>query len=483
MEKYRIDGRLGSVGNIFRCTRVADGAPFALKRIPLAHLDREAEQRARFEMGLAQRLHHPSIVRCFDAFEFAGNNVCLVLTHYTRGDLHAFLQSRVGARQGFLEEEHVMRWFVDVLLALHYLHSHGIVHRDVKASNVFLDGAAQSDAPAGVVLGDFGIAHVVDAEAHEATVSGTPQYMAPELLQSGNVHSFQSDVWALGCVLYEMLCFRHPFDAKDVSSLVVKVIRGNFPPLPQRYSRDVCELVVRLLDVDPSTRPTVEEVLAMPMVAQHLRRHFAAHTARGALSTVPDSDRRNYLVQMASLGVVPAQGTVTGREARAPAQPGGHSRRTSSLSPSRLSHQPSPTKSDSSPRGPLHGRRAQQPRGSVAGSHAVSSVAYNAHGGRHERLDAPVDHLSATGTSQFSSAPSAQESALYEAAREHDAAYTRLKDAHRRGMYGAATTSVRDTVDRVVYGPPARQAERRSPYRESSDSVGGLLGRPPAPAM
>lgn len=546
MEKYRLDGRLGAAANIFRATRVVDGEQLVIKRVPLAHEDAAGRQRARIEFGLAGKLRHPCVARCVEAFYFNDTDVCLAMQFYPRGDLAAAIARRTRNREPFIDEAVAMRWFVNLALALHYLHSHGIVHRDVKSSNCFLEGPADTEAPAGVVLGDFGIAQVAPAESSsngssvhdpQHVVSGTPQYMAPELLQSGNAHSFRSDVWSLGCVLYEMLSLRHPFEARDVSGLVVKVVRGNFPPLPQRYSHDVCELVVRLLDVNPATRPAIDEVLLTPFVHQHLRRYYAATVARGELlAHSTDAERRNFLNQMATLGVIPSSSLAAASSGAGPSSsepPGAPSssvarRRVSSLSPDRVA----PSQLDPHALAAQHSRQQQNgrlarpgPFGDASSAAAVASAAQPATHGRRagvppqrqlprgsadvvaaqlqegrwatarqssstnspstRRDSSPrsiggMDGATATSSSigllsDRSPARSEHEAALYEAAREHDVAYVRMKEAQRRGIHGQGTASVKDTVDRVVYGPAPPRVVRHSPLRDGSDSVAGLL--------
>jgi serine/threonine protein kinase len=524
MDKYRIDGRLGSAKNVFRVTRVVDGAQFIMKRIALSHLDAAGVRQAKLEFGLATRLHHPGVARSEEAFLFDEDNMCIIMPYYGRGDLSTFIARRIRNREHFLDEDFIMRWFINIVLALHYLHSHNIVHRDVKSSNIFLEGPADSDAAHGVVLGDFGIAQIqerlpggaIRSPRGDDAVSGTPQNMAPELLERGNSHTFRSDIWALGCVLYEMLCYRHPFESTDVSRLVVKVIQGNFAPLPRRYSREMCELVVRLLDVNPASRPLIDDVLDMPFVQAHVKRFYAAVVARGAFASMTPSSKQNLIAQMSALrantqpqppgtvlpSVVPPLHVAVGNHAGArlvapPAHSSRHSvvghTRTASMSPDRggvpLLHGSPRSDTESQISGPSHGRRAGAPallpsplamdvqrtsRASVASSAAISAyqpVPHLAQSRNSAHSSAPFSPLTATSSSRRSM--SETEMALYEAAREHDSAFVRLKDAQRRGLHGQGISSVKDTVDRVVYGPPAQRVAPRT--HDGTDGVAGFF--------
>ncbi|GET86012.1 protein kinase, putative [Leishmania tarentolae] len=103
----------------------------------------------------------------------------------------------------------------------------------------------------------------------EAAMKGTPLYMAPEVLQGGAA-SPKSDVWSLGCVLYELLALRHPFESRDLAPLVMRVLRGQREPLPAHYPRPIADLVNRMLCLDANQRPSCEEVLTLPCVRAYV---------------------------------------------------------------------------------------------------------------------------------------------------------------------------------------------------------------------
>ncbi|KAJ1634820.1 kinase-like domain-containing protein, partial [Pavlovales sp. CCMP2436] len=113
---------------------------------------------------------------------------------------------------------------------------------------------------------DFGIARVLTNTRELArTACGTPYYMSPEICD-GKPYNDKSDVWSLGCLLYEMLTLKCPFDARDMRGLVIKILRGAYPPLPATYSSAVHDLVGQLLRRSPLQRPSVNDILRMPMM-------------------------------------------------------------------------------------------------------------------------------------------------------------------------------------------------------------------------
>ena len=130
-----------------------------------------------------------------------------------------------------------------------------ILHRDLKTANIFL--TKDSD----VKLGDFGIAKLVSATKKQAsTVIGTPYYISPELCQ-GKPYDQKSDIWALGCILYEMVSRKKTFDGSNLPALVNKIMTGSFAPITGTYSQELKELIRSLLSKDPRLRPTTSDLL------------------------------------------------------------------------------------------------------------------------------------------------------------------------------------------------------------------------------
>eukprot|EP00668_Euglena_longa_P017108 GGOE01021450.1.p1 GENE.GGOE01021450.1~~GGOE01021450.1.p1 ORF type:complete len:1044 (+),score=259.28 GGOE01021450.1:341-3472(+) len=170
------------------------------------------------------------------------------------GDLWAKLQASAPT---LLPEVLVLHYFVQLCLALHHLHSQRVLHRDLKSANVFLT----SDNV--VKLGDFGISTVLQHTMSMAhTKCGTPYYFSPEICK-GRPYSYASDVWALGCILYELCALRHAFTGRSMTDLLQQITSGSSEPLSRPYSSDLCHLVEAMLTKDPAQRPTVEELLRL----------------------------------------------------------------------------------------------------------------------------------------------------------------------------------------------------------------------------
>jgi serine/threonine protein kinase len=148
-------------------------------------------------------------------------------------------------------------------MALYYLHEKKILHRDLKTQNIFLKHGR-------VRLGDFGIAKILDSTRELAnTCIGTPYYMSPELFKQ-KPYSYKSDIWALGCIMYEICNLRHAFDAQSISGLAIKILNGQYTPLSTTYSKTLRELITKMLSINPKDRPTIWDIINKPIIKKRI---------------------------------------------------------------------------------------------------------------------------------------------------------------------------------------------------------------------
>lgn len=177
---------------------------------------------------------------------------------------------RINAQKGALfQEDQILDWFVQICLALKHVHDRKILHRDIKSQNIFLtkDGTVQ--------LGDFGIARVLNSTVELArTCIGTPYYLSPEICEN-KPYNNKSDIWALGCVLYELCTLKHAFEAGNMKNLVLKIISGSFPPVSPHYSYDLRSLLSQLFKRNPRDRPSVNSILEKGFIAKRIEKFLS----------------------------------------------------------------------------------------------------------------------------------------------------------------------------------------------------------------
>ncbi|ETW04769.1 NEK protein kinase, variant 1 [Aphanomyces invadans] len=169
------------------------------------------------------------------------------------------------------DEAVVLPIFVQIAMALHHMHSCHVLHRDLKPKNVFVFENGR------VVVGDFGISKCLDLSNGLAqTLVGSPAYMCPEIFE-GKPYDFKADIWALGCILYELLTGRCPFKASSYPALVTRITSGAYAALPQTIRPALGRLVSAMLSQCPDDRPAIQEILHFP----GLHRYVEHYVERG----------------------------------------------------------------------------------------------------------------------------------------------------------------------------------------------------------
>ncbi|KAL7066797.1 protein kinase domain-containing protein [Cryptosporidium serpentis] len=252
----------GSYGKAILVKDIYKGKEYVMKVINISKLSPSERKDAINEVKLLNSVRHPCIVCFRESFVEAGL-LNIVMEYAERGDLFRRINAQKQLKRGFLERQ-IVRWLTQALLGLAHLHSRKILHRDIKSQNMFISYY-------GLKIGDFGIAKTLEnTGAFAKTTIGTPYYLSPEICSS-KPYSWSSDIWALGCVAYEMCSLRVPFDAPNLKMLVEKITNGIIAPISNIYSSGLQNVIMDMLITDSKLRPTASELLQYSRIEAELK--------------------------------------------------------------------------------------------------------------------------------------------------------------------------------------------------------------------
>eukprot|EP00392_Amoebophrya_sp_AT5.2_P001596 g1598.t1 len=235
----------GSFGQAWLVGHDEDGKRqnYVCKMIDISRCSQKEKKDALHEASVLKTLQHPYVVRYKESFLEDGW-LCIVQEYCEGGDMYQRIQKAKKQHQPFSESQ-IVTWFTQCMMGLKFIHEKKILHRDLKSSNFFLSKSGD------IKMGDFGIAKVLESTAAVAkTQIGTPYYLSPEICQE-KAYAWPSDIWAMGCILYELCCLRVPFDAADLRALDILVKDHNRRPTASVIlTRQILADRVRKFDAD-----------------------------------------------------------------------------------------------------------------------------------------------------------------------------------------------------------------------------------------
>lgn len=225
-------------------------------------LSEKEKQNALNEVRILASINNPYIIGYKEAF-FEDNTslLCIVMEHAAGGDIYNKITQHQRSRTFFKEEE-IWTSAIQMIIGLKTLHDMKILHRDLKSANIFLSKDAKT-----VKLGDLNVSKVAKANL-VYTQTGTPYYASPEVWRD-QPYDLKSDIWSLGCVIYEMAALKPPFRANDMQGLNRKIQKGVFDRIPSQYSSDLTSLISMCLQVSPSMRPNCDKLLSHPLILKY----------------------------------------------------------------------------------------------------------------------------------------------------------------------------------------------------------------------
>ncbi|CAH2107452.1 unnamed protein product [Euphydryas editha] len=243
----------GTYGNVYLCEKLKSGILNIVKDVELDVKIQNHKQEIANEVKILSKMQHPNIIKFHDCY-YVNKHVMICMEYATSGNLAEYMYQQCPK---LISQQEILFYFCQILLGVNYIHKLDIIHRDLKAENILLTGKN------GVIvkIGDFGISKMLESAKKTSTVIGTPYYLAPELCE-GNPYDTKSDVWALGCLLYEMCTHKRAFESETLVGLVKAITSGSVHPIDLTvYDRGIQDLIDSMLSILPDKRPTVKDLM------------------------------------------------------------------------------------------------------------------------------------------------------------------------------------------------------------------------------
>ncbi|XP_035136741.1 serine/threonine-protein kinase MARK1 isoform X14 [Callithrix jacchus] len=247
---YRLQKTIGK-GNFAKvklARHVLTGREVAVKIIDKTQLNPTSLQKLFREVRIMKILNHPNIVKLFEVIE-TEKTLYLVMEYASGGEVFDYLVAH-----GRMKEKEARAKFRQIVSAVQYCHQKCIVHRDLKAENLLLDGDMN------IKIADFGFSNEFTVGNKLDTFCGSPPYAAPELFQGKKYDGPEVDVWSLGVILYTLVSGSLPFDGQNLKELRERVLRGKYR-IPFYMSTDCENLLKKLLVLNPIKRGSLEQIM------------------------------------------------------------------------------------------------------------------------------------------------------------------------------------------------------------------------------
>ena len=246
----------GTYGKVKLATHNESGKKYAVKEVAKKKMSHMQMFQQMKEIEVLKMSQHPNIIKLVDLFE-NGISYHIVLEYMTGGDLYAYFQ----AFEFNLSEKRVCEIIYQILQGLQYLHSYGIVHRDLKLENVMMTNKTSGAVPK---LVDFGLSKMIGPSELAQEPFGTLGYVAPEILES-KLYTSQCDLWSIGCITHALICGTLPFDDPDRDELIRITCCAPFEftdPVWRKISASCKDLVHSLLAKNPEERISLDAAMA-----------------------------------------------------------------------------------------------------------------------------------------------------------------------------------------------------------------------------
>ena len=254
----RVIGK-GSFGSVYLVRRKVDQKIYALKTVFLEKLNKKEQENSVNEVRLLASVSHPNVIGYKEAFWDEKNSSLNIIMEYADdGDLQTKINKK-RKEQKYFNENLIWLYSIQMIEGLKALHDKKIMHRDLKSANIFLTKNNHQ-----CKLGDMNVSKVIK-EKFLTTQTGTPYYASPEVWRN-EPYSYKSDLWSIGCVIYEMCELRPPFNGNDLDELFENICKGKIRRISNYYSDDLWKMILMLLQHDVNKRVDCQEFLNSELI-------------------------------------------------------------------------------------------------------------------------------------------------------------------------------------------------------------------------
>ena len=257
----------GAFSTVYLVKRKKDNKLYALKAITMERLSKIEQQNSVNEVRILSSINNPYIIAYKEAFwNEKDKTLNIVMEYCDDGDLELKINIMKRNRNKF-DEKLIWNYAIQILFGLKALHDKKIIHRDLKSANIFLSKLNSS-----CKIGDLNVGKVLKKNKDQNSTNlriGTPSYSSPEIWKKEKI-TYKSDIWSLGCIVYEMCCLRMPFKGKTMDELKDNICNGKFDKISSRYSTELSEFINLMLEIDVNKRPDSNMILRSNIVSDKL---------------------------------------------------------------------------------------------------------------------------------------------------------------------------------------------------------------------
>ncbi len=260
MENFQLGDRIGSgaFGSVYKVIRKEDSKIYAMKRVKITQLGTKEKENALNEIRILASFNHPNIIGYKEAFyDDNSQTLNIVMEYADDGDIESKISNNKLNKLSF-QESTIWNILIQILQGLKFLHDNNIIHRDLKSANIFLMKNGL------IKIGDLNVSKLSKIGSAN-THTGTPYYSSPEIWTEQSYNN-KTDIWSVGCIIYEMCNLLPPFRGTSLINLFNNIQKGVYKPVNKMYSKDLCKVISKMLIVDPEKRPSCDQLLSLNVI-------------------------------------------------------------------------------------------------------------------------------------------------------------------------------------------------------------------------